>query len=400
MILSMTLLYSAIISQDVITPLPEAYQRVNGARVEVAELFQQRKNVEALDLLLDIGKEEPWHTTVKVNTHSLAKLLGRTDIIEDVLANLETMGIAAKQDSPLMMPVGKAAIAGALAQGRLCESVYKLDDGDFLVGCVATPGVYRINEDAEAELFIPGSRLGGRSVMGLSVDRSNEQVWLSLAQVAQTPDITDKPTANGWAAFSLRDGAKISEITAPDGVTPGDIIVTQSGRVLASNSQAGALYQLSDGTAERVINVDGRASFQGISEADDGTLYIADYTNGIWQWSGAAVDQARIMVTPYLLAGIDGLVWHDGALFGIRNGFFPHQVVSYKITGHKLTQGRVLASNLPEFSEPTTGVVHDGQLYFIANSQWPIFGEKGVLKTNKKASPTLILQIDLSEVGE
>jgi hypothetical protein len=39
----------------------------------------------------------------------------------------------------------------------------------------------------------------------------------------------------------------------------------------------------------------------------------------------------------------------------------------------------VLAANLPEFDEPTLGVVHDGGFYFVANSHWNRFDRENNL---------------------
>ena len=79
--------------------------------------------------------------------------------------------------------------------------------------------------------------------------------------------------------------------------------------------------------------------------------------------------------------GIDGLYRHGNDLVAVQNGIRPHRVVAFSLSadGGSVTASRILASGLAEFDEPTLGVVHGGDFYFVANSHWNRFDRENRL---------------------
>jgi hypothetical protein len=73
--------------------------------------------------------------------------------------------------------------------------------------------------------------------------------------------------------------------------------------------------------------------------------------------------------------GIDGLYRHGNKLVAIQNGIRPHRVTAFELDddGLSIRRGWTLVANLPEFDEPTLGVVRGDDLYFVANSHWNRF---------------------------
>jgi hypothetical protein len=68
------------------------------------------------------------------------------------------------------------------------------------------------------------------------------------------------------------------------------------------------------------------------------------------------------------LAGIDGLYLHDGALVGIQNAVGHPRIVRLPLAagGRAATRVEVIESGSPIVDNPTTGVVVDGELVFLA----------------------------------
>lgn len=75
--------------------------------------------------------------------------------------------------------------------------------------------------------------------------------------------------------------------------------------------------------------------------------------------------------------GIDGLYRYKNELIAIQNGIQPHRVVTFELApdGLSIVGSRLIASNLPEFDEPTLGTIVGEQLFFVANSHWNRFDQ-------------------------
>ena len=93
--------------------------------------------------------------------------------------------------------------------------------------------------------------------------------------------------------------------------------------------------------------------------------------------------------------GIDGLYRHGDDLIAIQNGIRPHRVVILTLSadGASVTSSRVLVASLAEFDEPTLGLVHQGDFYFVANSHWNRFDRDNQLPEG--LSGPIILRVSL-----
>jgi hypothetical protein len=72
--------------------------------------------------------------------------------------------------------------------------------------------------------------------------------------------------------------------------------------------------------------------------------------------------------------GIDGLKAGGGYLWGIQNGTNPTRVVRIRVSGDRIREVRAFDVGHPDHSDPTLGVVRNDTLFYVANSQWPLFG--------------------------
>jgi len=86
---------------------------------------------------------------------------------------------------------------------------------------------------------------------------------------------------------------------------------------------------------------------------------------------------------------------HGNELIAIQNGIRPHRVVAYRLSddGVSIEASRTLASNLPEFDEPTLGVVRGDDFYFVANSHWNRFDTENRLPDGLSGPIILILEL-------
>jgi sugar lactone lactonase YvrE len=181
----------------------------------------------------------------------------------------------------------------------------------------------------------------------------------------------------------------------------GDLVVTRGGDVYATDSRAPVLYRIRMGgdSLERFLESPLLLSAQGLAfTPDEGTLYVADYARGILRVDPARRSVSLVETVDSVLAlGVDGLYFHRGSLVGIQNGVTPHRVVRFTLDprGDRLLGMKTLERAHPRYHEPTLGVVVDGQLYYVGNSQWDRFGEDGRIASPESLEPTVVLRLPL-----
>ena len=188
----------------------------------------------------------------------------------------------------------------------------------------------------------------------------------------------------------------------------GDVLVRANGEVLTSDAEGGTIWRVIDPDGwdadsegpwlERWLQGPELPSPQGMAEAA-GFVYLADYSTGLHRIDDDG--ERRPLVKPEELCdlGIDGLAaTEDGRhLIAIQNGFAPQRILWLSLSedGTAVTDWQVLAAGLPEWREPTLGLVHEGWFYFVANSHWPDFadfenpkGKQGVPEIRKLRLPS------------
>jgi sugar lactone lactonase YvrE len=175
-----------------------------------------------------------------------------------------------------------------------------------------------------------------------------------------------------------------------------DVAVGRAGELYVADPATGCLYVLDPGqSALRVLVAPGKlVSPQGIARHPESPwLFVADYVQGLFRvdlrdGSVRALESA----TDSVLTGIDGLVYHGGALVGIQNGVRPHRVLRAKLStdGFAITEVETLERANPHFDEPTLGVLVGSDLYYVANSQYGAIGADGRLDAAKLREPVIL----------
>jgi sugar lactone lactonase YvrE len=247
---------------------------------------------------------------------------------------------------------------------------------------------------------------GGRwAPLGLRVDERRRTLWVAAAAFPQTAAY--QPADSGRSAvlrYDLRSGRLVGRYEVPADGRPhaiGDLIVTRSGVVYATDSRAPVIYRIPAGgqRLERLVESPLLLSGQGLAlTPDERTLYVADYARGVLR-----VDLRRRVVSEVAAAdsvlalGIDGLYFHRGGLIAIQNGVTPHRVARLTLApaGDRLLRAEVLERAHPSHAEPTLGVLVEDELFYVANSQWERFGEDGRIARPDSLRPPVVLRLPL-----
>lgn len=302
----------------------------------------------------------------------------------------------------LRKPIGTASVAFELPDRDLAEGIaYDPVSKTFLVGSVHGRRIVRRSAAGAVTPFATHD-LG---VFGMAVDAERRLLWAATAALPEMSGY-DKSMEGKTAlvAFDLATGKEARRVAPPAGGGAhsfNDVTVSPKGEVYLSDSVGGQVYRLAPtATAlETVVPAGVLRSPNGLALSPDGKrLYVSD-----WATTVHAVELETSKVTALAAPagsttiGIDGLVWHRGALVAVQNGVTPHRVVRLSLGkgGDALERAEVLLMNDPRFDEPTLGVVVGNDLHLVADSHWGKFDAKTGVFPAATVSPTVILRLGL-----
>ena len=302
----------------------------------------------------------------------------------------------------LQQPVGKASVAFTLERGDFVPEGLLLLQGDLLLGSIRHGEIVRIG--SRVEIISKPASAGPWSVFGMRPGPDNA-VWFASAAVAEYKAITAESLgATGLFRLDLASGEVTAAAILPAGEEAqvlGDLVFADDDTIYLTESLRGALYRytLSSGRMQELIAPGSLRSMQGLVLDQSGEyLYIADYVGGLFRVRLAELAIERVTSgMPLNLFGIDGLYRYGDELIAIQNGNRPHRVVAFKLAadGASIVGSRILARNLPQFDEPTLGLISGDDFYFVANSHWNRFGAGGNLPDDLQGP--IILKISLRQ---
>lgn len=287
------------------------------------------------------------------------------------------------------------------------EVAYRFDDGDFVPEGVAIgrDGEFYVGSIRKGLLLRDGEVLSDRqghwSVFGMRFD-DDGSLWFASAAVAQLEDVGEDRGKTGLFRVDTSTGEITRAAVLPqhaDEQVLGDLVIVDD-VIYTTDSLTGVVYRYAIELDEfsQLVEPGVMRSPQGlVVDAGGGYLYVADYTSGLYRVSlGDGAAERVAMPSSISAYGIDGLYRHGEELIAIQNGIRPHRVVAFTLStdGSAITASRVLASNLPEFDEPTLGLVHEGDFYFVANSHWNRFDRENRLPAG--LTGPLVLKTGLS----
>lgn len=303
-------------------------------------------------------------------------------------------------------PLVRATPAFTLAERDLLTEgiAYDPKTRSFLVGSVHRGKILRVDGGRVTE-FVPPGLKGFWAPLGMRVDPVRRVLWVAAAAVPQTVGYDPADAGrSGLFRFDLASGALTGRFTVPaDGQphTLGDVTIARSGDVYSTDSRGPGVYRVRAGSdsIEEFATSPLLLSAQGLAlDAEERTLYVADYARGILRVD-LATRAVRLLETAddVLALGIDGLYLVEGSLVGIQNGVAPHRVVRLRLdaSGDRVEHAEVLERARPDYAEPTLGVVVGSDLFYVAASQWERFRDDGTIDAPDTLRPPLVLRLRL-----
>lgn len=324
------------------------------------------------------------------------------------LADAPGYAAAARALEANRAPVGAARLTmlAQLPGAAIAESVVRDEArGRWLVSQVRGRAILALGDDGVTTPLLAGDPTIG-AVIGLVLDARADTLWATTAPLAPAvhgrPEGEAPPTA-ALLRLDAATGAVRERYGPPTGVAdfdPGDLLQASDGTIYVADSTGGAIYRLPPGAdALQTWSPAGHlGSPQGmVATVDGAALIVADYSSGLWRIDRASGAATRLQAPDQVsLVGLDGLIADGAVLYAIQNGVLPQRVlrVALDAATARIDEVEVLAANLPQIDAPTTGLVHDGDLVFVARSQWSDFDGSGA-QTTPAPDPAILARLAL-----
>ncbi|HEV8579473.1 MAG TPA: hypothetical protein VGX68_10365 [Thermoanaerobaculia bacterium] len=307
----------------------------------------------------------------------------------------------------LKAPVGTETIAFRLPERDFIPEGIAWDPvtRTFLVSSVHLRKVVRVGRDGAVRDLVQAGQDGLWSALGIDIDPGRRILWVCSTAYKQIKGAT--PGEEGQAAlfaFHADSGKLLGRYPLAGGVKGhgcDSLAVGPRGDVYVSDGETGAIYRLRRGAKALEAFLAGGSlySAQSLAFPPGGkALFIADYARGV---VGVDLSSRKVTLLPApqdaALGGIDGLAYYGGSLLAVQNGVQPNRVLRLRLSSRldRIESVEVLARSLPIYDEPTLATVVDRALYYIANSHWGKFDERGALPEPEKLSEPAILKIPL-----
>jgi sugar lactone lactonase YvrE len=219
-------------------------------------------------------------------------------------------------------------------------------------------------------------------VFALKIDHEGRTLWASSSALPEMNGYTAADQGRAFlAAYDLTTRKLRRTCALPaDGRKHllGDFTIDHTGAIYATDTFAPVIWWLPAGAdrLEKWLEFADFKSLQGIAlSADQRSLYVADYSKGIWRID-LATRAAVLLAAPAgaELRGLDGLYTVPGGLVAVQNGTKTQRILRIDLDeSGVLVRSRVLFSGHPAMTDLSLGQVVQGRLHFIADSGWLLY---------------------------
>ena len=384
-----------------------AQQDVDNARRAIAaieEVLKQRPNEPALYFFLSRFQAEAGNTRASVAALEKVAELGAGYL------PARQLGFERVWQDPKFQEVVKH-LESTLPRLDFAPTAFELDDLElvpegiaydtssqsFFVGSIAKRKIVRVGwGNAVTDFTRAEANLD--AVLGLAVDSPRRTLY-AVSTSALTEEGRRKPR-NAVVAFDLDSGSLLRRVDVPDALQLNDVAVARGGRVFASDSASGAVYEIPAQGAVRVVVPAGqiRAS-NGLAPSPDASrLYVA-HSTGLAVVDVATGRLQRVAnATRENIAAIDGLYEWQGQLVGVQNTTTPGRVIliTLALDGATVTRVQTLLSHHHNaLDEPTTGAVTERGFFLLAATGVSRYNEKGVIERRESLPKPAVVRIPL-----
>ena len=275
----------------------------------------------------------------------------------------------------------------------------------LLAGSARKGAVYRVDRKGRLKPLVKADDENGMwAVMDIAVDAGRDLLWVASTAIPHFEDYDPEQDLGraGVFKFELSSGKFLDRYLSP--VVLGQsffisgLAVGSKGEVYAADGVNNAVYVVRGDEFKRLFHAPRLTGIRGMAvDGEGGTLYFADNELGIFGFDLATARPFDLRVPPKLaLAGIEGLVWWDGALLAVQGHMQPRRIMRLELSedGRSVSAAAPVEANKAELSAPTAATLGDGRLYLVANSQKGNYDRFGLLRDRGKLEGTLVWSVD------
>jgi len=343
-----------------------------------AELGDVRASVAALEKVEALGEGFlPARTLGFEKVWDDAKFQEVRARLEARLPRLDYAPIAFELEDRELLPEGLA---------------YDAPSRSFFLGSTAKGKIVRVSADGALTEF--ASRLD--PVLGIAVDSPRRKLY-----AVSTSSLTEagrKERRNAVLVYDVDSRNLLRRVDVPGAIGLNDVAIARGGRVFASDSGSGAIYEIpAEGAARLLVPADQIRGSNGLAaSADAKRLYVAHSTGlAMVDIDGAGGGVKRVAnKTRETVAAIDGLYEWQGQLIGVQNITNPGRVILITLSGDGASITRVqtlLSHHHNGLDEPTTGAVTERGFHLLAATGVGHLNDRGTIdKRDTLPKPSVV----------
>lgn len=305
-------------------------------------------------------------------------------------------GFAAVWDHPPFQDV-RSRLEARLPRLDFAPTAFQLDDRRlipegiahdphsrrFYVGSVAQKRVVQVEPDgAVTELAGPAAKLD--EVLGLAMD-APRRVLYAVSTSALTAK-GEKERRNAVVAFDVDTRRLLQRHDVAGAQQLNDVAVAPGGRVFASDSASGAIYEIAvkgPGPSRELVPAGRIRGSNGLAVSPDGRRIHVAHSTGLAVVDIATGEVRRVAnETRENVAAIDGLYEWQGQLIGVQNVTNPGRVIFISLSrdGGAVTAVKTLLSHHHSaLDEPTTGAIGRDGFYLLAATAVRRYNREGTI---------------------
>ena len=382
-----------------------AQQDVENARRTVAAIegtLKERPDDPALLFYLSRFQAEAGNPAASVA--ALEKVLA----LGDGFLPARSLGFEKVWDDPKFQAV-RTALEAKLPRLDFAPTAIELEERDllpegiaydprsqsFFIGSIAKRKIVRVAWGNIVSDFAAGAL---DSVLGLAVDAPRRRLY-AISTTALT-DAGRKRRRNAVIAFDVDSGRLLRYVDVPEAMQLNDVTVAIGGRVFASDSASGAIFEIpGEGAPRMLVPANRIRGSNGLAASPDGKrLYVAHSTGlAVVDLSTGALTRVA-NATRENIAAIDGLYAWQGQLIGVENTTTPGRVVLITLSGDGATVTKVqtlLSHHHNALDEPTTGVVTERGFFLLAATGVAHYNGQGTIDRPESLPKPTVVRIPL-----
>lgn len=297
---------------------------------------------------------------------------------------------------------------GITENDLLPESIaFDASTQSFYVGSTRKGKIIKIAANGSQSTFVQGGQFGQWMVVGLKVNPERNELWFCSSGGSNLLGYTRSDNPDGRPAGVFRVDLSTGELIKKYVLeAPGqvhffnDLVIDANGDVYVSHMFAEqAIYKI-DREADELERFSHSEIIKypnGIDISTDRQFLFVAHAEGIGRILLASGEVTNLDVPDDVdikyQSSIDGLYFYDNSLIGIQSDV--NKVTRYFLNPalDKVIKAKTLLMDHPDIDHPTTGVIIEDVLYFVANAQFHKVNQDGTLK--EQLSDPLIMKLNL-----